>query len=590
MTELPVVFHYQKAFDEFRRGGGPAPLLKRMSELISLLDLTTTLNSPLSTDEILDAALLIVLGELQAGRGCLFVRDEDGAFRRRASRGLPPRAPALLTGVAFSGEGVLVRGDHEAWRPFEPLGLEAVCPIVKGGRTIALLGVGPRSDGRAYGPEDTGFLRSVAACAATPIENGLVYGELKHLNRRLSLKVFQLRNLFDISRELTASLDEEGIKNLVTATLMGHLMVSRCALYLDERGGLALGHQRGLRAGDVPALVPTEEAAPFLSALRSSVAVRELPQGRIRTALERSRLALVVPLSGPDRARGFLAVGERASGHPFSEEDCDFAQTLGRQALAALENVRLLRIQVEKQRQDREMQIAREIQEGLFPAEWPSVPGFDVAALSLPSREVGGDYYDLIPLDEGRLALAVADVSGKGAPASILMGSVHASLRALAGSASPEVLMARLNRFLYASTQANKYVTLFYAELDPGARTLRYVNAGHVPPYRLGPGGRSRLEIGGPALGLLDEAQYAVGEEMLQPGDVVAAVTDGVSEATNDADEELADAGVLRALEAAGDATASDVLRSLVDSVKAWTGPRGWSDDLTALVLKACRP
>jgi sigma-B regulation protein RsbU (phosphoserine phosphatase) len=280
-------------------------------------------------------------------------------------------------------------------------------------------------------------------------------------------------------------------------------------------------------------------------------------------------------------------VAERPSGAAFSEEDCDFAQTLGRQALTALETVRLHRIRVEKQRQDREMQIAREIQQSLFPSGLPDVPGFELAAESQPCQEVGGDHYDLIPLPHGRLAIAVADVSGKGAPASILMASVHATLRALAGTAAPDVLMARLNRFLLESTQENKYVTLFYGELDPGSRRLTYVNAGHVPPYRVSKGSRRRLEAGGPVVGLLEDAVYAVGEEVLAPAEVLAVVSDGVSEAASPEDVELGDERVFESLEASSAGSATEILRGLVETVHAWTGPRGCSDDLTALVLRA---
>ena len=145
---------------------------------------------------------------------------------------------------------------------------------------------------------------------------------------------------------------------------------------------------------------------------------------------------------------------------------------------------------------------------------------------------MGGDHYDFIPLEDGRLAFAVADVSGKGTPASILMASVHASLRALAGASPPGALMTRLNRFLYESTQANKFVTLFFGELDPATRRVRFVNAGHVPPYLVRAEGRvERLEVGGPAVGLLEEAAFPEGEVQMAPGDTLAIVTDGATEA-----------------------------------------------------------
>jgi sigma-B regulation protein RsbU (phosphoserine phosphatase) len=273
---------------------------------------------------------------------------------------------------------------------------------------------------------------------------------------------------------------------------------------------------------------------------------------------------------------------------PFTEEDREFAQTLARQAVAALESVRLHRLGVEQQRRDREMQIAREIQQSLFPACCPSVPGFEVFARSVPCHEVGGDHYDVIPLPGGRLALAIADVSGKGAPASILMASVHASLRALAGTATPASLMQRINRFLFENTQANRYATVFYAELDPASRRLSYVNGGHIPPYHVGPRGREdRLAEGGPALGVIEDASYAECEVVLEAGDLVAMVTDGVTEAASPEDVEFGDEGVIDVLRKSRGASAEGALGAVVEAVRVWTGPVGCADDLTALVLRA---
>jgi sigma-B regulation protein RsbU (phosphoserine phosphatase) len=469
----------------------------------------------------------------------------------------------------------------------QALGLEVICPVMKGGRTIAFLGLGRRADGSAYGEAEAGFLRSVAACAATPIENGLMYHELRRLNQKLEVSVFQLKNLFEISRELTSSLDEETIKNLVTTTLMGHLLVSRCALYLPGPGGMALAHGRGLKAEEGSSLVPEPESRAVLAALPRPLPVRELPAGMLKESLLRNRLSLCVPLTLGGPARGLLAFGERASGAAFTEEDLEFATTLARQALAALETVRLHEVRLQKQRQDRELQIAREMQQSLFPRTSPELPGFEMAAVSIPCQQVGGDLYDLIPLAAGRVALVIADVSGKGTPASLLMASLHASLRALAGTLAPRELLERVNRFLYESTQDNKYVTLFYGELEASSRRLTYVNAGHIPPLLLREGeGGIRLTEGGPVLGLLEEVGFEVGSVDLRPGDVVAMVTDGATEALSPLEEEFGDERVQSALgQARG--SARELVRALVDAVHLWTGLPGCSDDLTALVLKA---
>jgi sigma-B regulation protein RsbU (phosphoserine phosphatase) len=577
----PVVYQYQQALDEFRREGREPPLLKRMSELISLLDLTTTLGSSLTGGEILDAALLIVMGELQVSRGALWVAAE-GEFRLRASRGLPAGAPGA------------VRHEGEETAPFEPsaggplsasAGIALVCPVRRAGRTIALLGLGPRAGGAPFGREERGFLESLGACAAIPIENGLIYEELKQVNRSLTVKVFQLHNLFDIGRELTGALDEGAIERLVATTVMGQFLASRCALYRREADGLRLAHARGLRPEEAPPTLPAETAATT-----GPTPVGALPEGEARDALAAARFALVVPLAAGGRANGLLAVGEKPAGRPFAEEDLDFAAALARQAQAALEGARLHRMRLEKERQDRELQIAREIQRSLFPRDVPRVSGFELAAVSRSCYEVGGDYFDFIPLEGGRLAVVIADVSGKGTPASIMMASVHASLQAMAGTAPPAQLLVRLNRFLYENTQMSRYVTLFYGELDPERRTLSYVNAGHVPPFllRRAGGACERLQRGGPVIGLLDAIELEPGEVRLEPGDLMAVVTDGVTEAASPEGEEFADARVVAALadEAAGPG-ADDALRALLAAVDGWTGSAGCTDDLTVLTLRA---
>jgi serine phosphatase RsbU (regulator of sigma subunit) len=168
------------------------------------------------------------------------------------------------------------------------------------------------------------------------------------------------------------------------------------------------------------------------------------------------------------------------------------------------------------------------------------------------------------------------------------MASVHASLRALAGTTGPGELMLRLNRFLYESTQDNKYVTLFYAELDPARRRLAYVNAGHVPPFWLGgERRRERLETGGPVLGLLEDARYDMEEIQLAPGDVVAMVTDGATEALSPDDEEFGDDRVRDLLVAASAGGAEDAVQRVAAGVNAWAGSVGCTDDLTLMVLKA---
>jgi sigma-B regulation protein RsbU (phosphoserine phosphatase) len=589
--DAPLAFRYQQALDEFRQGGCAADVVvKRMSELIALLDLTTSLGGWLSGQEILDAVLLTVMGRLGASQGCLYVRTGGGVAELRVARGLQGELPRSVALDELSGVEAVERGSGRLEALFATTGLELLCPITRAGRPVAVVGVGPSAGGRRYTREDLEFVRSVAACAATPVENGLIQDELRQVNRRLSVKIYQLRNLFDISRELAASFDEESIKSLTVTTIMGHLMVSRCALFLMESGALGLAHARGLQFTEGAALVPREEAQRVLGVLDGPLRTEGLPAGELRSHLAEHGLAQLIPLNLGGSRDGFVALGDRPSGAPFSDEDHDFVLTLGRQALAALENVRLQRVRLEKQRQDRELQIAREIQRSLFPTSFPTIPGYSLAAEMRPCYEVGGDYYDAIPIGRDRWALLIADVSGKGVPASILMASLHASLHALAGAASPSETIGRLNRFLYESTQPSRFATLFYCELDAAAGRLSYVNAGHVPPFHIPAAGPvRRLETGGPALGLIEDAGYELGVAELAPGDLVAMVTDGATEARSASDEEFGDQRVLESIAGGRGVAADRQVDALFANVQAWAGEAGCADDLTALILEVCR-
>ncbi len=440
-----------------------------------------------------------------------------------------------------------------------------------------------------------GFRRDLEEFRRGAIDATALADRMSHLLRlvestesKLQAKLFELRNLFDVSRELTSSLDDQTIADLTTATLMGHLMASRCAFFQAEGGVFRLLCERGVRLPETAATFDASAAASLLAAPEARVAVDTLSPGSLKDALVSARLSEVVRIPVAGRDQGLLALGGRVKDKALSEEECDFALTLGRQALAALEGTRLHKMRLQKERQDRELQIARGIQQSLFPKTRPNVAGFDVAARSDSCFEVGGDYYDFVPIADGRLALVVADVAGKGTPASLLMASVHASVQALAGSVGPAQLLARLNRFLFLNTQANKYVTLFYAELQPDAGRLLYVSGGHVPAFLLRKaGGEERLDCGGPALGLLEDATYEMGEVRLWPGDVCAIVTDGATEALSPEDQEFGDERVFEALARGRAGSAAAILEGLFANVRRHAAESGCTDDLTALILKA---
>jgi sigma-B regulation protein RsbU (phosphoserine phosphatase) len=244
----------------------------------------------------------------------------------------------------------------------------------------------------------------------------------------------------------------------------------------------------------------------------------------------------------------------------------------------------------QRERLNRELEIAREVQERLFPQRLPPVPGLDYCAQCLPAREVGGDYYDFLELPEGKLGIAIGDVSGKGVGAALMMASLEASLRALASViADPAELMGRVNRLVYQASTTNRYATLFYASYDPVARRLSYVNAGHNLPVVLRNHAGSyqimRLETGGPVIGLLPQS-YQQGVAVLETGDLVVLFTDGVSESMNVRLEEWGEDRLIELAKACWGSPAPETMRRILGAAEAFAAGAPQHDDMTLIVLR----
>jgi serine phosphatase RsbU (regulator of sigma subunit)/dihydrofolate reductase len=250
---------------------------------------------------------------------------------------------------------------------------------------------------------------------------------------------------------------------------------------------------------------------------------------------------------------------------------------------------------------EREMEIAREVQERLFPQTFPNVAGVEMAAHCRPAQAVGGDYYDLIDISStsgttapgcDRLGIAIGDISGKGMSAALLMASLHASLRGqvLSNAGDLGAKIANVNRLLYNASESNRYATFFYAELDCATRTLHYVNAGHNPPAVLrkedGAWRVLRLGDGGPVIGLLADAVYKEQILPLLPGDILLAFTDGISEAMNASEDEWGEAQMIAEAQAHADLNAEELLQRLFHAADAFAAGAPQHDDMTIVVLR----
>ncbi len=246
------------------------------------------------------------------------------------------------------------------------------------------------------------------------------------------------------------------------------------------------------------------------------------------------------------------------------------------------------RVLRQKESMERELAIAREVQRELLPRSVPQVRGLQLAGACLPAVGVGGDLYDFLPFAEDRIGLVIADVSGKGIPAALLMAGLQASVRSLAlPTLAPNQVNHRLNEMLLRSTSASRYATMFFGQFDGRTRTLTYSNAGHHPPLHLGANGTTRLTEGGFPIGLLAEARYEEGRCVLEEGDLLALFTDGIIEAPDAKDREFGEKRLLDILEAHRERNIEEIVGVVLDEVTRWRGGLPPHDDVTLVLARA---
>jgi sigma-B regulation protein RsbU (phosphoserine phosphatase) len=440
----------------------------------------------------------------------------------------------------------------------------------------------------------------------------------KRLQQRIDQRFFReaysteqlLSELSDEARNFT---EVAPLINTIAQRLGDTLHIDRIAVFLRTgdtfRLQLATGAALLPSTAEIFSLPSTSTTITTLSRAKTPANVyRDDPSSWLvdatdaeRTALADLSTELLVPLPGRKSLAGVIALGPKRSEEPYTKTDRQLLQTIASQTGLALENAELLESLTteitQRERISREMEIAREVQERLFPQSYPKLDGVDLAGFCRPAHAVGGDYYDFFVLSDGRLALALGDISGKGISAALLMASLRASLRSIASLQQSDLatLIRHVNNLVYESSTTNRYATFFYAEYDPATSLLTYVNAGHNPPYILRGTEAIELEATGMVVGLLPDAEYAQAIIPMHPGDVLLAFTDGISEAMTHAEEEWGEDRMIAAAQQLLNRpncthTAQQLLDCILTAADNFTSGAPQHDDMTLLVCTVGNP
>jgi len=304
--------------------------------------------------------------------------------------------------------------------------------------------------------------------------------------------------------------------------------------------------------------------------------------------LQGVRSVLAVPLGVADKVFGIIYADSPIAEGRFTEDHLKVLTTLASVAAIRVENARLVEARLERERLERELQLASEIQQRFQPTAPPHVEGYELQGISFPCYEIGGDYYDFIEREDGRLVIALGDVSGKGTAAALLMSSLHAAIHAQ--SASHDSLVATIsavNRYLADNIPANRFVTLFYAELDPESGALSFLNAGHNPPLIVHAAGTvEQLASGGLPLGIKPDAEYREGRTRMQPGDVLVIYSDGVTEAVSPTGEEFGATRLYEVVSRNVNASAAGIRDRIESSLTKFAQGTSAADDITLVIVK----
>ncbi len=418
--------------------------------------------------------------------------------------------------------------------------------------------------------------------------------------------------LSELATQVQGFTETPALIRTVSECISKALHVDRIAILLRSGDTFQLQYAAGVEVGGKVLLPENSKTIANLDAVKKPASVYlDNPDAWLVAATDAERAALrelgaemLIPLSGSNRLLGVMALGPKRSEEPYSRTDRGLLQSVALHTGLSIENSELVHLLVveagKRERINREIEVAREVQERFLPQSYPAIPGVELAGAYRPAQTVGGDYYDFIEMkqagsDAVSLGIAIGDVSGKGISAALLMASLRASLRGLTRKSNGDLatMMHEVNELVYEASASNRYATFFFAELEPVSRRLTYVNAGHNAPALIRHHQNRdtepeiiRLEAGGPVIGLLASANYEQSTLMLRPGDILLAFTDGISEAMTVDGDEWSEDRLIERLVSCPDMPAAALVKCLFDAADEFAAGAPQHDDMTLLVLK----
>jgi sigma-B regulation protein RsbU (phosphoserine phosphatase) len=448
--------------------------------------------------------------------------------------------------------------------------------------------LGERFDRAEFSDSDIEFVDALAALAAISISNASLIDRLKTANRKLDRKIYELNTLFELSKQFNEMDEKEQIADILKFTLMGHLFVRKLffayRLSADDRSPACISANNLSEH-------PDEDTLNQLFDEHQSSDIIPVSQLKQRPAfVEEEHIQKLFYLRFQNETLAIIGLGNKANGTAYDPAEEQLILSMSNLALLSIQKVSLLQQKIEKERMEEELNLAKSIQKGLLPETMPVWDKYEIFGMNKSSQQVGGDYFEVREATDGSWVLAIADVTGKGFPASLLMSNLQAALHTLMQSKSDITeATARLNDTIYNNTPSDKFITFFWGKFNPDTGVLTYVNAGHNPPflYRKEDGSISELQEGGLLLGAMPSMMpYESGEVKLQSGDMIVMFTDGLTEVFDAQEEEFGEERLAQVVKKHVHLPAKEFTEHMVDAVMQFSSGVQY-DDITSLVLRA---
>jgi len=551
--------------------------LKAKRNLTALVEFSRIINSSLDLNFILNNVLLTCLGKFLATKGLIALKFDDKLLLK-SSKGLTEQNISKFPELQASEDFSL----NENFKNYlQDVNLKAVEKINSSNDCLGIVCLGEKLNKQDYTKDDLDFLKTILNISASAIQNSLIVEELKFVNRELDSRIQRLSSLFELSKEFGLFSESTKVTRLLVFSLIGQFLVQKYALLRFE-------------GNDIEVIEPK---FPVDELLRN---IRQIDYFQIETSLNSNQVALlypalfkmgvevIVPMQIQGKTKGLIILGKRFNNLEYKDSDIEFIFSVGSLAIISMENRRLFIEALEKQKLEEELDLARDIQRNLLPQKIPYYKNFEISAINLSSKQVGGDYYDVIRLDENNCCIAIADVSGKGVPASLLMANIQAFLQVICKQNVPlDEATGLINDLISQNTSDGRFITFFWGIFNDIKKEVKYVNAGHNPPLLIRDGKITKLSTGGIILGVMKTfTPYKSETVQLKSDDVLILFTDGISEAMNKNGEEFSDEALEKLALSLSGKPAEEILQEIKNEVQHFAEGAPQSDDITLVVIK----